>query len=256
MIHLKHVRLRAILLVVSSGFVAACNDPPVPPAPSLDAALPDGTVLVPLPDATSPVSEGSTAVQDAPVDSLPSEASDASAPADGSEAASPSSLSDGSVADAAALVAQCQTLAMQFAASCQNQVGGDAPAPDTQRVCIWNAYAQLCATGNAKLLVDSMSCFAGNPNCWTFSDCNTACTCLGTVHSAEESATAQSVIQSACVACGTDCTTTLAQAEVLPYLPDSELTAFLACTDGGCAQLDSGVECASVDPAFSVFSCK
>jgi hypothetical protein len=79
------------------------------------------------------------------------------------------------VGDAGALVAQCQALAMQFVANCYNEFFGadGGRTPDTARVCIWTAYSHLCATGNTKLLIDSMNCFNGNQYCWTFSDCNT-----------------------------------------------------------------------------------
>jgi len=174
-------------------------------------------------------------------------------PAGGSGVTS-SGLSSGA---AGPLVAQCQALAMQFVTNCYDEFGADGGrTPDTARVCLWTAYARLCATGNTKLLVDSMNCFSGNPSCWTFSDCNDACTCLASVHTAEEPAATKAFLQKQCTACdGTDCDTITGQYELIPYLSDETIAAVNACLGNVCSNADAGVHCATDVPDLTDFVC-
>jgi hypothetical protein len=153
--------------------------------------------------------------------------------------------------DAGGLVEPCQQLARQFAANCSAE-----RPPDVGRACLWTAYAHLCATGNAQLLLDSMNCFQGNPSCWTFGDCNTACACLAGVHRAEQSAVARAFIAKQCNLCGgASCGTVTGRVDVLPYLPDSVLNAFDACFGNTCSNSDAGAHCVSVWPELTEFAC-
>jgi hypothetical protein len=162
------------------------------------------------------------------------------------------STSEPDASDASAVVAQCQDLARQFAKNC----AAERP-PDTARTCLWTAYVHLCATGNAKLLVDSMTCFDGeNPSCWTFGDCNGACACLAAVHQAEESPAARGFIAKECQLCGAAmCGAVTGQADVFPYLPDSVIAAFDACLGGACVASDAGAQCGAVWPESKEFIC-
>ena len=162
------------------------------------------------------------------------------------------------VGDAGALVAQCQALAMQFVANCYNEFFGadGGRTPDTTRVCIWTAYSHLCATGNTNLLIDSMNCFNGNQYCWTFSDCNTACSCLDSLHAAEAPPATLSLLRAQCTACDyTDCASLIGEAEVIPYLADPTIAALAACAGGTCTNADAGVHCSSLIPNVGDFSC-
>jgi hypothetical protein len=186
--------------------------------------------------------------------SVPAEPLSDAAAAEGSssttfEAGSTSQQASG---EAGALVAQCQDLARQFAATCASE----AP-PDANRACLWTAYVHLCATGNTKLLLDSMNCLEGkNPSCWTFGDCNDSCACLGAVHQAEESPAARGFIEKECQLCGaTMCDVVTGQADMYPYLPDSIIAAFDACLDGACVASDAGAHCGSVWPESKEFIC-
>lgn len=163
----------------------------------------------------------------------------------------------GSGGDAAALVVECQALAMQFVSNCYNEFGPDGGrTPDTARVCIWTAYSHLCATGNTKLLIDSMNCFNSNPSCWIFSDCNSACGCLDSLHAAEAPPATLSLLQGQCAACGyTNCASVIGEAEVIPYLADPTIAALAACAAGTCTNGDAGAQCRSLIPNVSEFSC-
>jgi hypothetical protein len=159
---------------------------------------------------------------------------------------------------AGALVAQCQALAMGFVANCYNELGPDGGlTPATARVCIWTAYSHLCATGNTKLLIDSMNCLGGNPSCWTFSDCNTACSCLDSLHAAEAPPATLSLLRTQCTACGyTNCASVIGEAEVIPYLADPTIAALAACAGDTCTNGDAGAHCHSLIPDVSDFSCE
>jgi hypothetical protein len=176
----------------------------------------------------------------------------------GGAASTGTASGSGSRGDAGALVAQCQALAMGFVANCYNEFGPDGGrTPDTARVCIWTAYSHLCATGNTKLLIDSMNCFGGNPSCWIFSDCNTACGCLDRLHAAEAPAATLSLLQGQCTACGyTNCASVIGEAEVIPYLADPTIAALAACAGRTCANGDAGANCRSLIPNVSDFSCE
>jgi hypothetical protein len=189
---------------------------------------------------------------------LPGPMSGSSVTSSGSSSGSATSgttIGSGSGGDA--LVAQCQALAMQFVANCYNEFGQDGGrTPDAARVCIWTAYSHLCATGNAKLLIDSMNCFDGNQYCWTFSDCNTACSCLDSVHAAEAPPATLSLLQAQCTLCGyTNCASVIGEAEVIPYLADPTIAALAACAGGTCTNGDAGAHCSSLIPNASAFSC-
>ncbi len=152
--------------------------------------------------------------------------------------------------DAGMLVAQCQALAAQFVTNCANQ-----NVPDTARMCLWTAYSHLCIMGNTKLLVDSMTCFNGNQYCWTFSDCNTACTCLGSVSTAEEPAATKAFLQKQCTVCdGTDCAVITGQEEIIPYLSDETIATLDACLGNACSNVDAGAHCASAVPDLPDFA--
>jgi hypothetical protein len=163
----------------------------------------------------------------------------------------------GSGAAAGALVSQCQALAMGFVANCHDELGADGGlTPDAARVCIWTAYSRLCATGNTKLLIDSMNCFNGNQYCWTFSDCNTACSCLDSLHAAEAPPATLALLRGQCTACGyTNCASVIGEAEVIPYLADATIATLAACAGDTCTNGDAGAQCRSLVPNASDFSC-
>jgi len=148
---------------------------------------------------------------------------------------------------------QCQMLAMQFVANCANQ-----NVPDTARMCLWTAYSHLCTTGNTKLLVDSMACFNGNQNCWTFSDCNTACTCLAGVNVTEAPAATKAFLQKQCMLCkGPDCAVVTGQEEIVPYLSDETIASLDSCLGNVCSGVDAGAQCALAVPDLPDFAaCK
>jgi len=146
----------------------------------------------------------------------------------------------------ATLIAQCQTQAQHFATLC----AGSDPRP-----CLWNAYAQLCATGQTQLLIDSMSCLDQN-TCRAFSDPNNGLACLNALHSTNESAASKQFIVDSCNAC-TDagCATSYGVAEIIPYLSDADIAALESsnCVGTACT-LDSAVQaCASAVSDVNLF---
>jgi hypothetical protein len=178
-----------------------------------------------------------------------------------SQSSPPSDSTDASAADSGdggALVAQCKSLATTFVNNCQNEYSGDALTPDTERVCIWTVYAQLCGTGNTQLLVDSMSCFGENKNCWTFSDPNSAAGCLATVHATGESSAARAFFQSPCADCGgssCDGGAAAGQAELVPYVSDDEIASLSACRGHACDNSSFAANCGSAADLGGFFAC-
>jgi hypothetical protein len=147
----------------------------------------------------------------------------------------------------AALIAQCQTQAQHFATLC----AASAPRP-----CLWNAYAQLCATGQTQLLIDSMNCLDQN-TCRTFSDANNGVSCLDTLHSTDESQASRQFIIDSCNAC-TDaggCAASYGTAEIFPYLTDADIALLTSSNCRGTAcTIDSAVQaCASTVPDVNLF---
>ncbi len=167
--------------------------------------------------------------------------------------------------DSGPLVEQCQALAMTFASNCYNEYTGDALTPDTERVCIWQAYARLCQTGRTQLLLDSMMCFGQNPHCWTFSDPNDVATCLDGVHAASPPSPALvSLGQQLCAACdaGGGCATDAGAwigggtAEVFPYFSDKQIGQVTSCLVGtSCTNAAFATACPSVSE-LGIFSCR
>jgi hypothetical protein len=143
------------------------------------------------------------------------------------------------------LVAQCQSMAQNFATLC---------AGDDVRPCLWNAYAALCASGQTQLLVDSMNCL-DQTTCRTFSDPNEGETCLDTTHTNEESAVSSQYIVDTCNACGdSDCQAEVGVAEIFPYLTDTDITELAACQGNAC-DLDSVIaNCAGSIPDVALFA--
>jgi hypothetical protein len=203
----------------------------------------------------------SAGAQDAGADDASSGSSGSSGSSSGG--ASSGDASDGLTdADAGPLVAQCQALAMSFASTCYNEYTGDTLTPDTERVCIWQAYAHLCQTGRTQLLLDSMMCFGQNPSCWTFSDSNSARTCLNNVHAASPpSAALVAFANRYCNACdaGGGCADAGAslsggEAEVIPYMTDAQLTEISAClADASCSS--SYLPACTAVPELALFTC-
>ena len=147
-------------------------------------------------------------------------------------------------ADGGGMVAQCESLAANFATLC---------AGDPGRVCGWNAYGQLCRTGNAALLVASMSCL-DQTVCRTFSDPNDGAACLTTAHASGETPAVRAAIESGCTACGgTGCTTVQGTAEILPYLSDADAAMFAGCRGTACSLVEVIAACSTV-PGFGLFS--
>ena len=141
------------------------------------------------------------------------------------------------------LVAQCAAQAKHFATLC---------AGDDIRPCLWNAYAELCATGKTQLLVDSMNCL-DQTTCRTFSDPNEAATCLANVHATGESQASKDFIQNECTSCGSPCPDIGGDAEIIPYLTDSDVASLSTCSPGACT-IDAVVQqCASV-PDMAYFA--
>jgi hypothetical protein len=172
---------------------------------------------------------------------------------------SSSATTDGGAGDGPAssdLVAKCESLATSFAQICNDEYTGDAHTPDTERVCIWTTYAQICRTGNTQLLVDSMNCFTGNPSCWIFSDPNSAAACLASVHASGESAAARALLQDVCTRCGATSCSTTGQAELFPYVSDSEIAAIRSCLGTGCTNAELLANCTSVPDVSGIFACK
>ncbi len=168
-------------------------------------------------------------------------------PAGDATSDSPSALDASNNDASAALIAQCQTQAQHFATLC----AGSAPRP-----CLWNAYAQLCATGQTQLLIDSMNCL-DQSTCRTFSDANNGVACLDTLHGASESQTSRQFIIDACNACSDagGCATSYGTAEIFPYLTDADI-ALLASSNcrGTACTIDSAVQaCASTVPDVNLF---
>jgi len=132
---------------------------------------------------------------------------------------------DASDAGATGSVAQCQQMASHFAKLCS----GSNPRP-----CAWDAYVQLCGSGQTQLLIDSMKCL-DQTTCRTFSDPNQAAPCLASVHASGESQAAKAYLESVCTACGqTNCTTVTGTAEIIPYLSDSDIAALGNCRGNAC----------------------
>jgi len=149
---------------------------------------------------------------------------------------------DGGTTDGG-VVAQCEAQAQHFATLC---------AGDDIRPCLWNAYAKLCATGKTQLLVDSMNCL-DQTTCRTFSDPNEAATCLANVHATGESQASKNFIQNECTSCGSPCPDIGGDAEIIPYLTDSDVASLSACSSGACT-IDAVVQqCASV-PDMAYFA--
>jgi hypothetical protein len=205
---------------------------------------------------------GSAVVQDAGSEdgSSASSSGGAAPPGDASDNATDADAAPS--ADGGPLVAECQALAMTFANTCYDEYTGDTLTPDTERVCIWQAYAHLCQTGRTQLLLDSMMCFGQNPSCWTFSDSNDAATCLNNVHAASPPSPALVAFANQyCGACNTgggcaDAGASLsgAGAELFPYMTDAQLSQTSSClADASCnASLPSA--CTAV-PELAIFSC-
>lgn len=152
--------------------------------------------------------------------------------------------SDGGAADAG-LVAQCEAQAKHFATLC---------AGEDVRPCMWNAYAELCATGKTQLLVDSMNCL-DQTTCRTFSDPNDGETCLASVHATGESQASKDFIQSWCTACGDPCPDIGGDAEVVPYLTDADVASVGTCSSDACAIGALIQQCASVPDVGDFASC-
>jgi hypothetical protein len=147
-----------------------------------------------------------------------------------------------SAVDAGPLVAACEAAAKNFATLC---VG------DSARVCLWNAYAALCATGQTQLLIDSMKCL-DNTICRTFSDPNEGAACLATLHTKSETAAAKALVQSQCAACGgTSCSTITGTAEIFPYLTDADLAALSTCAGTACVTTTTTCK---TSPGISLFA--
>jgi len=145
------------------------------------------------------------------------------------------------------LVAQCQAAANNFATLC----AGSAPRP-----CFWTAYAKLCATGNTQLLVDSMKCL-DNTTCRTFSDPNQGAACLAMVHTNGETDAAKTAVKVDCMQCqAPSCDTVTGTAEILPYLPDSDLSALPGCEGTTCDILAIPASCPSIPELAPFATCK
>jgi hypothetical protein len=153
-----------------------------------------------------------------------------------------------------ALVAECQTLAATFVQHCHDEYSGDALAPDTQRMCIWTTYGRICETGNAQILLDSMRCFNGNPSCWTFSDSNSAASCLASVHASEDTPATRAFLAQLCDHCGgsaCDGGAAQGQAELIPYVSSQELSAISSCLGTQC----SVSSCPAAPDYAGIFGC-
>lgn len=143
-----------------------------------------------------------------------------------------------------ALVTQCQTLANKFAGLCS----GDAPRP-----CLWNAYAELCQSGQTQLLIDSMNCL-DQTTCRTFSDPNEGEACLDSTHASEEPIASQSFITQTCAACNqTNCAAGVGVAEIIPYLTDADVAALASCRGNACDLNTLVQNCAATIPDVALF---
>lgn len=167
----------------------------------------------------------------------------------GCDDATPANATDATVLDGASgdggviTVASCQQLAMTMAANC-------ASVPIRQ--CIWNGYAQLCATGNTRLLVESMRCL-GTTSCRTFSDANDAVACLTAAHAANETPAVRASLQSMCSSCdGGSCGSAGATAEIFPYLSDANIALVTACRGSACEPETTVMAC-RMSPAVAPF---
>jgi hypothetical protein len=143
----------------------------------------------------------------------------------------------------ASVVAQCQTMAQGFAALC----GGD-----VVRQCFWNGYAQLCETGYAVLLLNSMGCLDAT-SCAAFSD-PSAAPCLANVHKFDESNASKSFVQGVCNACGNPCPNIGGAAEVIPYLTAADISKLSSCAGSACTIDDVIKACASSIPDVGYFA--
>ncbi len=148
----------------------------------------------------------------------------------------------------AALVNDCITLATRFRDLCAESNG-----ETSERVCLWEAYRDLCRTGNTQLLVDSMECLDIN-FCRTFSDANDGNACLNELHARAQPATVRERIVSQCTQCGGDCSTSFGQGEIIPYLPSSEFQELASCGLEACTLDDLLSECSDVGPSFERFN--
>jgi len=135
-------------------------------------------------------------------------------------------------------------MAQGFAALCT----GDA----TQQ-CFWNAYGQLCATGYAVLLVNSMACL-DQTTCAAFSNPGTGAACLGNVHKFDESSASKAFVQSVCNACGNPCPNIGGDAELIPYLTLADITKLSSCSSGACTIDDVIKDCATSIPDVAYFA--
>ncbi len=168
-----------------------------------------------------------------------------------SDAGSPVTASDASpspdAASQAALVAQCEALARNF----QTRCAGSDPRP-----CLWGAYAQLCATGQTQLLVDSMNCL-DSTTCRSFSDSNGGAACLASVHASGETTEAKTFLQNECTVCGGTCPLPVGTAEVFPYLTDADLASLSTCSTALCTYFtdaDAGGNACPPNADFALFS--
>lgn len=178
-------------------------------------------VFVGCPSDPAPAEDGGVR-NDAPVATVDAPASTEDAPASTVDA--PSSTGDGG----AALVAACQARAAVLSANCEGASG------DPIRVCLWAAYGELCETGNAQLLLDSMECL-DDTLCRSFSDPNDGRACLDAAHEAGRSAAADAAITGGCTRCGgVGCDTVSGALELIPYLSDSEIAALADCGSTSC----------------------
>jgi hypothetical protein len=150
-------------------------------------------------------------------------------------------------AQPSALVAQCQSLAMNFQTKC----AGSAPRP-----CLWAAYGQLCKTGRTQLLIDSITCLDAT-TCRTFSDPNQAAQCLAGVHGTGESAAARAFLSDTCSACGqTGCSAPpTGTAEIYPYLTDADLMAVAGCRGSACTLDAIDKACAQISDIAPFAAC-
>jgi hypothetical protein len=166
-----------------------------------------------------------------------------------SSSSNPDAASSSSSPDAsAALVSQCESLASTLSAGCTT-IG------DASRACFYTAYGKLCRTGNTQLLVDSMNCVAG-ATCRSFSDPNDSAACLAQVHATGETTEVRAYIGRLCGACGgTNCGAVTGTAEIVPYLPDSDIGEVNACVGSDCAAAGIATSCSGVPDVAPFAAC-
>lgn len=162
----------------------------------------------------------------------------------GCDDATPATATDATVVDGAVItVASCQQLAMAMAANC---------ASTPIRQCIWRGYAQLCATGNTRLLVESMRCLDAT-TCRTFSDSNGADACLTAAHASSETPAVRAALTSMCTSCDAGmCSSAGATAEIFPYLSDANIALVTACRGAACEPETTVMACRN-SPAVAPF---